>query len=90
LSWRLTERDAIATDSAPHSKCNIQPAVTSSGNIVSSVPARESEIVKLADILAGTIVTFNLVFAAVSSVESDDDIGRVQFLGRAEKRYALN
>ena len=35
-------------------------------------------------------VTFNLVFAAVSSVESDDDIGRVQFLGRAEKRYALN
>ena len=37
-----------------------------------------------------SIVTFNLVFAAVSSVESDDDIGRVQFLGRAEKHYALN
>jgi hypothetical protein len=37
-----------------------------------------------------SVGTFNLVFAAVSSVESDDDIGRVQFLGRAEKCYALN
>jgi hypothetical protein len=37
-----------------------------------------------------SIIPFNLVFAAVSSVESDDDTGRVQFLGRAEKHYALN
>ena len=37
-----------------------------------------------------SVVTSNLVFAPVSSVESDDDIGRVQFLGRAEKCYALN
>ena len=36
------------------------------------------------------VVTFNFFFAAVSSVESDDDIGRVEFLGRAEKHYALN
>lgn len=82
MSYRLTERDATATDSAPHSKCNIQPAVTSSGNIISKVPGWEKS--------RQFVVTFSLVFAAVLRVESDDDIGRVEFLGRAEKHSALN